>query len=440
MFELFGSQGATDLYFRSGLLPYYFGIMWLLVAYVFYKFKVDKWFWFVFLLFMPNSFEFLGIKLLYRVVLIFYTLFMFFSTKAYLYVKRYVLINITFILWTIWFFLSCFFTDQKIFMSFSQYSMYTLFVFLCFYIVHTIQYGSPIYNRIVRVSKYFLVLQSILAIVKLLLWRILGEGLVGTLTIHGGAPNNVFPIVGFLLIWAYKNGKLTYKDWFFCLFLLVSPILGGKRSIWFFYILVVGSVYIFMRRNFNFVKLVKTIFVILPFLFIVFYFGVRLNPTLNPEGIFWGSFDLEYVFDYSKGYIYGDSDNKSGRAGMFFLLMEGNTSGIPIFGLGLDIFKFSYEDFAKTTNIISNNRGEIAAMVEYIYSFGLVGALLFCLFQFSFFFAIKNLKLRWIVIVFLFIEMILFYNALFKTQVVLFLLLFVFFVRYRHFNCKINEV
>ena len=84
MFELFGSQGATDLYFRSGLLPYYFGIMWLLVAYAFYKFKVDKWFWFVFLLFMPNSFEFLGIKLLYRVVLIFYTLFMFFSTKVFM--------------------------------------------------------------------------------------------------------------------------------------------------------------------------------------------------------------------------------------------------------------------------------------------------------------------------------------------------------------------
>lgn len=429
MFEVFGSAKSVDIYTQSGLLSYYFLIMCLFLAYLFYKVQIDKWFWLILLIFTPNLFMYLGVFKLYKIVLVGYVIIMFCLTKAYKLVKNYPLLNFCFFSWSIWFFISCFINDVPFFMTFSQYGVKYLFFYFSFFIVNTIKYRSKLYERIVFLLKYFLVLQSVLAIVKFFLWRFLGEGLVGTLTINGGGPNNIIPIVGFLLIWSYKCGKLNKKDWLFCLFLLISPIFGAKRSIWFFFPILVGGVFLFDKTTVNKKIALQFVFLLFILLPLIFYLGVRLNPTLNPEHKFGGSFDIDYVLNYAETYTLGDEDTSSGRLGIFFVTTQ-KISNIPIWGVGQDVFKVGYDEFAKNKNFaFISSKGEVGALTEYIYSFGIFGAFLLVIFQVVLCSYIKNFRLRWIVVVFLLVEMIIFYNNLVMSQAMFFVFLFACLIR-----------
>ncbi len=43
---------------------------------------------------------------------------------------------------------------------------------------------------------------------------------------------------------------------------------------------------------------------------LVFYFGVRLTPSLNPENQIWGSFNWQYALEYADWYQFGEKEQQ----------------------------------------------------------------------------------------------------------------------------------
>lgn len=425
MIEIAGSKGAYELFSGSGLLPIYFGILSLLFLYIFYKYKVDRWTVFIVLLFTPNLFQYLGIDGLYKISITAYAIYLFFYSESYKLVKKYPIINTLFVLWTIAFFTSCFINDVPFLTTFSQYGVKYLFIYLIFFLSHRLLTPFILKEKIYRILKYCLLLQSVLSIIKFILWGVLGEALVGSLTTNGGGPNNIIPIVGFLLVWFHNKGHLSRNDWAYCLFLLISPVFGAKRSIWFFYPYVVAGVLFFADKT-SFRTHIKTIAKYIPLLIIVFILGVKFNPTLNPENKFGGSFDLNYLHDYSYNYLIGNEDKKTGRAGSFISYIENYNSDINstmLFGYGLDIMQQDYENF--NTDLVNvRSKGEVGAALSNIYSFGIIGAISLLAFMISVLYQIRNVRLRFVIVSFMLIEFFTFYNSLMLTPSLLFVLMF----------------
>lgn len=415
MIELHGSAGAIDLFVRSGLLPVYYMIVVALYVYGLIRYKCNKWTIYVTLVFNTGIFYWLGWVNIWKIGIVLYTVFLFIQTKSYRYIRYFGGLTLVLALWTGWYFISCYVNEVPFLMTFSQYGIKYFSMYLLFLIMFNMLRYRNVRRSLFYFLKYALLLQSILSIVKYTLWGVLGEALVGSLTFTGGGPNNIIPIAGFLLIWSYKQGRMTIKDWIYCLFLFVSPVFGGKRSVWFFSVYVIGGCLLFAYNRIDVMNVLKRILKYIPLMLLVFVLGVKLNPSLNPEGKVWGTFSMEYVYDYSKKYIYGDDQNRTGRGGRFVDFFSNNmSSGHVFWGYGIDIMKSSYGDF-DTALFGVDGKGEVGAALGDMYSYGIIGMLLLLLYEVMFFVNIRDKRLRFIVLSFLLLEYIIFYNQFFVS-------------------------
>jgi hypothetical protein len=143
---------------------------------------------------------------------------------------------------------------------------------------------------------------------------------------------------------------------------------------------------------------------------LIFYFGIRINPTLNKEQKVWGSFDFRYALDYAKEYTFGNEKTYSekntgkGRGGSTVLLygklMAGELSKEDWLGYGLGLM---YVDapkddtyFIEKFNI--NSIGSASGFTQSYVVSGFVGVLATLLFVLSFFFQIKNKRIRYVLL------------------------------------------
>ena len=77
-------------------------------------------------------------------------------------------------------------------------------------------------------------------------------------------------------------------------------------------------------------SMIFTYFKYFPVILILIYLGARTNRTLNPENIFWGTFDFEYLIKYILNYTFGVEKiadlgidmNTQGRGGSVLLLFQ----------------------------------------------------------------------------------------------------------------------
>ena len=90
----------------------------------------------------------------------------------------------------------------------------------------------------------------------------------------------------------------NWKSWLFIAGLLLVGIATGKRAVILLFplLFMVLSVYVCKKKYSNRIWMIVAA---APFLF---YLGVRLTPTFNPENKVWGSFDLEYMMNYTENY------------------------------------------------------------------------------------------------------------------------------------------
>lgn len=157
------------------------------------------------------------------------------------------------------------------------------------------------YSQLIIKLMFF---QALFSLVKIITIG-LRENIIGSISNTGGGVGIVFAILSLILVWQIKGKKIAGKDWFYVLLFLSMPLASNKRAIWFIYPIVIAMLVID--------KIDKRIFRKLTYLALItpimLYVGVRLNPSLNVEKKIWGTFDINYVIDYSLSYS-GVSEDK----------------------------------------------------------------------------------------------------------------------------------
>ena len=172
------------------------------------------------------------------------------------------------------------------------------------------------------------------------------------------------------------------------------------------------------RRN-----ITNKIFITLLIVPLVFYAGLRLSPTLNPEKEVGGSFDPEYALNYGLKYSAGidnshhDVQSGVGRIGalnwMWHSLAKMDKSAL--FGSGLEYIIYAdHEDYYNQSYYQGiRSQGSITGIVNMFMTFGLIGVILYFLFLLSLFSHSRGRVGQVLIIVALFD--FIFYNATILT-------------------------
>jgi hypothetical protein len=244
-----------------------------------------------------------------------------------------------------------------------------------------------------------------------------GESMVGSISFAGGGPGNIIPVLGFFLVWMKRNVPLTKRDWIFIVLLMFIAVSGNKRSVVFLLPIVIAITLLFVQKRIRFISLLKYI----PVAVVLFVLGVKSNPTLNPEGSRWGSFNPKYIIDYAMGYSFGNKESllknplQKGRGGGFIEFMTVTSTDYSFkeyfFGQGLEnVVGTNYDTFnAEKFGVAS--KGAISAAVMNFITLGFLGMILAWWFGISIVKTISNKRLRWILYIFLTWDYLLFGNT-----------------------------
>lgn len=275
------------------------------------------------------------------------------------------------------------------------------------------------YNQLFR---DILITQIILSLIKLILIGNWYEGLVGSITgVAGGAVGTSLPLIGLCWLFTFsKKIQFNKTNILFMIGLLFIGFMAGKRAIWFLFPILFVILYLYIDKQ----KFGYKIFPIILFSPIIFYFGLRLSPSLNPENKVWGSFDPEYTVNYILKYNdIDESKDKykdevaTGRVGANSLMLRMITDSDQlkqwqIWGLGSErILAADYEKYRDSEYYMGiSSRGAVTGIVKFLLAYGGIGVILFLLFLFSIFFLIEDIKVRIVMSALLLFDFI-FYNA-----------------------------
>ncbi len=295
---------------------------------------------------------------------------------------------------------------------FSQYSKY----FIPFVILLSMShYGKRNVNYLYAFNNLFfklIVAQVLITIVKFIVlngnWT---EGMVGTYGgVRGGGSGTALPLV--MLCWVALNTNMEIQNWRKWILVLASflfiGIMTGKRAIIFLLpILFVILSTVVARQKYFKVKQLLYIILVAPLLL---YFGVRLSPSLNPENKRWGSFDIEYAWNYAMDYSFGKADITGdrgvghGRMGANLLLWEyiidtDNYTQQSLFGHGvIRAYKSNdMEDYYDSEyNFGAEHRGALTGIFMLYIALGIFGLILCILYYWFLFSLVRYQRLRWV--------------------------------------------
>lgn len=250
-----------------------------------------------------------------------------------------------------------------------------------------------------------LVTQIIFSFLKL---AIIGfqESIVGSVLFGGGGVAVNLPLLGYLYVFLKRQGNLKLSDWLFVLGLLFVAIVSEKRSTFFILPVLLAATLIYVKRSRAISLAVIKFF---PVIILVVYVGFRAVPTLNPDGVFGGRFDLEHAFSYGRDYYFGSErlqqrnpDILYGRGSSALVLITNPgffnyTLKEYLFGHGVHSFYAkSYADFDADKHSISF-KGAVGGGFAYVISFGYLGMLFYFLFGIAIVNNIKNKRFRFVV-------------------------------------------
>lgn len=334
-----------------------------------------------------------------------------------------------FILYSLSFFYSAISNGDYFNLTLSQYAKY--FTPVCvFFVLNHLMIKWP--GFLVNLRELFfqlLTIQIVLSVVKVLTLG-LQESTVGSISYIGGGQATMVPVLGFILVWLTKKGEFTRKDWRYIILLIFIAFASVKRAIWF---IMPAMIVLFM---FYIPRKIKTrhLIYVLPIVPLLFYAGVRLNPTLNREGKIGGSFDLQYVLDYSQEYSFGQSTEASkvqegtGRGGATIMLVTKLFKNHPLsrddyWGTSLqEVYTTDYDQFNDEKYGL-NSKGSVTGIFQSYISSGYVGVFLTILLILSVVSLVKEPRIRISLGILIFWDY-LFYSALILRTQALFILFF----------------
>jgi len=406
-------------YIESGRLPIFYGIVLLIAIISLWKFKFKPIAIFVVLVFNEGLFGYFSFLIpvigsSYKIFIALFSIYLFLNIRpAHLSKKEKLIYSYFFLLCLVVIF-SMIINSDPFLMTLSQLlKKYGVIMFLYFVLKKEI--ANPKKEAwIIRLFTWMLVTQIAIAYIKLSLLGI-GESVVGSIIFLGGGPSNSLPVIGFLFIFAKNKGVLKNKDWFFIFLLLSISIIGNKRSVVFILPTFIICVLVFVRKE-SFTLIYKFI----PLIIFVAVIGIKTNVSLNPEKSYWGSVDIDFLYNYVMDYTFGldedgniDESMGKGRGGGLLNLIYNQPFSFKstefFFGNGLEMI-VADELFDVDRFGVQKRTMVSAAMLNYI-GIGILGTVLIFLYGLSFVRVIKNLSLQRILIVFLLWDYFFYHNV-----------------------------
>jgi hypothetical protein len=363
---------------------------------------------------------------IYRIVLVIMTLYWFIQMGLLAKIKGTgVLISSVF--FTVTFLSTSLINDDYFQITFSQYSRYFILFSLFFILLKhqdNLKFKYSLENLIYRL----LILQIVLSLGK---YIIMGptESIVGSIASLGGAIASTLPLLGLLFIWYKKAGIFERKDWIFIAGLMFIGFESYKRAIWFIMPVMLALLMFYVPKRKISLKLGLITLAAIP---LIFYFGVRLNYTLNKEHKIWGSFDLNYAINYATAYSFGEQDNQEkgfGRGGATLLLwnnlINGDLKKQDWLGYGLrSIYATDYQEFSRLGFDISG-KGAATGIYQTMISNGYIGILATLWFAISLLMYTKNRRLKFVLIGFFCWEYFFYTGMLLREPALSFLFIYV---------------
>lgn len=443
----------------------------MLLVYMLWKYRRDSLLVFLVMLFFPRVFIFMGknVENLYKVSLLLMCLYTCWERKVWLrYTAKDLLYVLVFIVLSASFFYSTvFYSRDSWTIIFSQYARYLEIFLLWFLLKDAIFYRNE-KDKILQFLYEVVILQIIISIFKLVIFRHQVEGLVGSFTISGGGIGTSFPVIGFYILYIYRKGIFKKLDWWLIVGLFLLGWTTGKRAVWIILPIIIMLFFSYVRG----VRLNKYMILGLLAFPIMIYFGARLTPTLNPEHRVWGSFDLQHLYDYANIYQFGEEGIEGQReyiqepqqvtydGGAYGLQNEqieaagrGNATielfklifgprsltEQDIWGTGLSSFySTTYEEFDKLPLTIHlSYKGAGTGFFQMYATLGIVGAILMTIFSLIPYFRIKHRRIKWVMMVFFLYDYFM-YNATTcrDTYLVAMIFICIFSVNYECLRAK----
>ena len=432
------------------MYPIYYSIVLFTFLYSVFKFKSNLIAFIIILSFYSGLAAFPGkfIENPYKILMISVGLFAMIKLQPFVFnTEKDKRTFIWFIVFSCSFFLSSFMNQNNIILILSQYGKFLTPFILFFVLKNKLEKKPEDFMKISILLLLLLTFQIFLSFVKLTTIGIT-ETTVGSVAYMGGGPATIIPILGFIFIWMLRRGQLNKKDWYFVILLIFIAFMSVKRSIWFIMPIMILLFLFYIPKR----KLPMRLAWILPLLPILFYLGVRLNPTLNKEQKMWGSFDLDFVTNYVQKYNFGDankigSDKKlgQGRGGATLLLLNKlstpeNLTWQDFFGYGLEEFITKDYDNFNESKFGVNSRGAVTGFFNTYISFGFLGVAIFLIYAFSLINYIKNKRLKYVIIGLFIWEYFFYIGMIFSTQAVCILFIYIILYLSKHKDIRMLPI
>lgn len=377
---------GVDEYLSSGLLLYYYSVVFLSGLFLLFKYEFKRYSVFIILLFWEGIFVYAGNSIssmiyeTYKIFIVLFVIVLFWKDFSDNLLTKFRWVNTLFFFYTLVILTSMVVNSQPILTSLSQYGKKYLLVFLIFHGLFSKRIANRDIGYYKEVLFNILFIQILLSFFKIAILGF-GESIVGSIAFIGGGYATILPVLAFLFIWQNSNGILKPKDLLMLLGFLVIAIVSNKRAPIFILPVLSVVMYTYVYRTRNIMSFIKYI----PLVLAILYIGIRSNPSLNPERSRWGSFDLAYATDYATDYMFGSerqleiNDNIAyGRGGSFVSLLSRDPYSIStdklLFGQGVTEILKSYEEFNIEKYGVSQKGALNGAMLKYI-SYGFLGLL-----------------------------------------------------------------
>lgn len=433
MFQLLSGVSLTEL-----LLLY--GLELICLIYLLNKYKKYPFYILIIFIYYQGIFFFLGANVnnAYKILILIFTLWLAIKQNVFSFKKGDNLITIFFAVFSLFYAYSISNTGDNFTLIFSQYSRYVIIFCLWFLVRHELyKKKSNIELFQEFIYKLFLI-QIIITIVKLIIFA--GrqiEGIVGSVSHFGGSLGTTIPIVGFIMLWFYRRGIFKRNDWIFVVGLMSIGFAAGKRAVWFMLPLVIAAFMIYVPR----LKMNSRLYLAIFITPVVFYLGIRLTPSLNPEHVVWGSFDYEYAFDTADKYQFGDKNNTAekraqGRGGATNLLVtkffsDQSLTNTDWFGLGLSsVYKSDYDQFDKLKLGI-HSKGSATGFFQSYTTTGFMGVFSILFFYISMLWQTKMKRIRWVLISIMAWEYFMYIGDFFRNPALMFMI--IYFIHYSNY-------
>ena len=297
-------------------------------------------------------------------------------------------------------------SQLKDIVSYTYYSLPAVIVYL---FLQKVKFTEKEIFNLNKLMFWLMIIQIFASVIKLIVWGTT-EAVVGTIHYSGGSLNTIVPLIGIAMLGSFY---LIFKKKRVYLFLILGFMFmawtGEKRGIYFYLIIVMA----FSLFSYNFlIKKVKAsnivLFVIffVPLSMLTLYFGARYAPTLNPENIMGGTFDIDHIYNYALHYTtqtdnYGYANGRfSGLFAVFNSVIEGDLQSLflgrgpgELLGKGDEAYNTYYR--YNLASMLGVN-GWSTALI----SLGFIGAILVVMFylkigRFAYRFVKKEKDLYW---------------------------------------------